>query len=263
MQWFFSSILLQFLHLSRRFFAPLPIAFYYWWYLFTVHECACLYVGVCVTCHSGTSFMKFTFIATHWQTHKLKTAKQMRESGRERGKYHVHFWLTFWFVDFILFVFGLKFWLTVALGAVGGVWNLHSTCLILFEFATVDTRHSWTNNRGGGEEREEQERITRDWEKFERICSKSKSIEFSSAIDAVTCRLALSLSLAIPLFEPHFPFVILHSFCQFLCRSSSLKTNDVIGQFSTLPSRLFTRVTTTTTITTTTVLHNLAFCYTC
>lgn len=74
---------------------------------------------------------------------------------------------------------------------------------------------------------------------------------------------SLSLSLAIPLFEPHFPFVILHSFCQFLCRSSSLKTNDVIGQFSTLPSRLFTRVTTTTTITTTTVLHNLAFCYTC
>lgn len=177
-----------------------------------MRDCVWVYFSVCVTCHSGTSFMKFTFIATHWQTHKLKTAKQMRESGRERGKYHVHFWLTFWFVDFILFVFGLKFWLTVALGAVGGVWNLHSTCLILFEFATVDTRHSWTNNRGGGEEREEQERITRDWEKFERICSKSKSIEFSSAIDAVTCRLALSLSCYPPLWTTfpicHIAFVL-------------------------------------------------------
>lgn len=213
MQWFFSSILLQFLHLSRRFFAPFKLHFIIddiYLLCTSVRVCVWVCFSVCVTCHSGTSFMKFTFIATHWQTHKLKTAKQMRESGRERGKYHVHFWLTIWFVDFILFIFGLKFWLAVALGAVGGVWNLHSTCLILFEFATVDTRHSWTNNRGGGEEREEHEQITRDWEKFERICS--KSIEFSSAIDAVTCRLALSLSCYPPLWTTfpicHIAFVL-------------------------------------------------------
>lgn len=99
----------------------------------------------------------------------------------------------------------------------GGVWNLHSTCLILFGFATVDTRHSWTNNEGEKPEKERQiENL------YERICtnSKSKSIEFSSAIS-----LFLSLS------QPHFPFVILHSFGNF-GRLSSLKTNDVIGQFS-------------------------------
>lgn len=230
-------------------------------FIYCARVCVSVCVGVC-----DLSFGYFIYeiyihcdALTDTQIKNRKTDEGERKREREISRSLLINILVCWFHFVCL---REKFWLAVALGAVGGVWNLHSTCLILFEFATVDTRHSWTNNRGGGEEREEQERITRDWEKFERICSKSKSIEFSSAIDAVTCRLALSLSWY-PLFEPHFPFVILHSFCQFLCRSSSLKTNDVIGQFSTLPSRLFTRVTTTTTITTTTVLHNLAFCYTC
>lgn len=161
MQRFFFSILLHFLHLAHIF-SQLPIAFYYWWYLFTVHECTC----VCVTCHSGTSFMKFTFIATHWQTHKLKTAKQWE---REREKISRSLLINILVCWFHFVCLRVEVWLTGELGVVGGVWNLHSTCLILFGFATVDTRHSWTNNRGERRTREKHERLREIWENLSKI----------------------------------------------------------------------------------------------
>lgn len=235
------------------FFAPIPIAFYYWWYLFTVHECTC--VCVCVTCQSGTSFMKFTFIATHWQTHKLKTAIQ-KGSEREREKISRSLLINILVCWFHFVCLRVEVWLTAELGVVEGVWNLHSTCLILFGFATVDTRHSWTNNRGASRTREKHERLREIWENLSKI-------KINWIFKCHRCCHLLSrsrLHSPSPSFQPHFPFVILHSFCQFLCRSSSLKTNDVIGQFSTLQSCLFTRAATTTT---TRVQHNLTFCNTC
>jgi len=94
---FFSSVLLcsPFPHVCSISFA-IVIAFYYWCCLFVW-----VIVGfcVCVTCHFSTSFMKFTFIATHWQINKLKT----------KVKRNIHSLLiNVSIVDFTLFVFGLS-----------------------------------------------------------------------------------------------------------------------------------------------------------
>lgn len=250
MQRFFFSILLHFLHLAHIFCPTSNCILLLMIFIY----CAWVYVCVCVTCHSGTSFMKFTFIATHWQTHKLKTAKQWE---REREKISRSLLINILVCWFHFVCLRVEVWLTGELGVVGGVWNLHSTCLILFGFATVDTRHSWTNNRGERRTREKHERLREIWENLSKI-------KINWIFKCHRCCQLLSrsrLQNPSPSFQPHFPFVILHSFCQFLCRSSSLKTNAVIGQFSTLPSRLFTRATTTTTKTR--VQHNSAFCNTC